>query len=171
MTAPQGFRCSRRALATALACAPVGALGCSGSSWEIRRELAPFGVPRHVPIMVFESRTVRNVDREGYVALVASMLQDDLAMSGISSEVVPLAGAPRLPRIELAFYLLELPDTPTHVSGDPVGFAAITLDCAFVSANDEVAFIGRITGRNGEGNLSLAGQIAAGEIAKALTHG
>jgi hypothetical protein len=121
--------------------------------------------------MVFKSRAVRNLDRDGYVDLVANMLQQDLASTGTSSEIVPLAGAPRLPRIELAFYFLELPATPTHVHGEPVGFAAITLDCAFVSANDEVAFVGRVTARDGEGNLSLAAEAVAGEIAKALTHG
>jgi hypothetical protein len=171
MSAPRDPRWTRRTLATALALAPLGAFGCGGSSWEIRRELAPFAMPRHVSIMVFKSQAVRNADRDGYADLVASTLQQSLASTGTSSDIVPLAGSPRLPRIELAFYVLGLPDSPTQVNGEPVGFAAITLDCAFVSANDEVAFIGRVTGRNGEGNLSLAAEAAASEITKALTHG
>lgn len=121
--------------------------------------------------MVFRSRAVRNVDRDGYVDLVAGRLQQDLASTGRSSEIVPLAGAPRLPRIELAFYVLDLREESTQIYGEKVGSAAITLDCAFVSASDEVAFIGRVTAHDGEGNLSQAAEAAADEIARVLTRG
>src|SRR6516164_4595958 len=120
MTERRGSRCSRRALAKAMAFAPLGALGCGGASWDIRRELAPFSMPRHVSIMVFRSRAVRKIDRDGYVDLVAGRLQQDLASTGRTSEIVPLAGAPRLPRIELAFYILDVSEQSTQVYGERV---------------------------------------------------
>jgi hypothetical protein len=154
-----------------MAFAPLGALGCGGASWDIRRELAPFSMPRHVSIMVFRSRAVRKIDRDGYVDLVAGRLQQDLASTGRTSEIVPLAGAPRLPRIELAFYILDVSEQSTQVYGERVGSAAITFDCAFVSSTDQVAFVGRVSARDGEGNLSLAAEAAADEVAKVLTRG
>jgi hypothetical protein len=172
MTTNHRHPCSRRALSAAVALAPFAASACAGdpSSWAIRRELSTFTLPRHLPTFVFTSAEVRHIDRDGYIDLVAGSLEDELNRAGVTSEIIKVAATPRLPRVELAFYRLELPP-PELAHYNSLYVTHMTVDCAFVSAADEVAFIGRVIGSGEDGNVSLAADAAGRAIGRALTHG
>lgn len=127
----------RRAAALALTIGAATA-ACSQTTWLVEKKLGRVAFPRRgLPIMVFKSDYVRAVD-EGLSDSVVEALTVELWNYDIESKVIPLAGAPITPRIELAFWTLE-------IGGSNVG-GAITVDCAFVSASDQVAFVGRIRG-------------------------
>ena len=157
---------SRRALGTMVALGALGVGGCADSTWLIRRELAPFKLPPRIPIMVFLSPRIREVDQDGYTNVVTTALESELSQRGIHTEVMDLAGAPRLPRIEIAFYALDLGGGG---GANGVGvLASITVDCAFVSARDEVAFIGRVRSPSTSQRLALGAEAAGRAIAKTL---
>jgi hypothetical protein len=128
----------RRAVGLALGLG-AAATACGATSWLEQKKLGPVAFPhRGMPIMVFKSDYVRAVDRDGLTDAVVTALTAELWNYDIEGKVVALAGAPVTPRIELAFWTINL--------GDNLEPAAITVDCAFVSASDQVAFVGRIRG-------------------------
>lgn len=136
MIHPPPPRPHRRAAALALTLGAAAA-ACSQTTWLVEKKLGRVTFPRRgMPIMVFKSDYVRAYD-QGLSDTVVEALTVELWNYDIEGKVVPLAGAAITPRIELAFWTVEL-------SGNQGG--AITVDCAFVSASDQVAFVGRIRG-------------------------
>jgi hypothetical protein len=140
---------------------------CLDSTWVVKRELAPFRLPRRVVIMVWKSSRVRELDEDGITDTMVVALEDELTSRGFLPTVTDLADAPVLPRVELVFWT---PPSETVGSGR-VGQSAINVDCAFVSGKDEVAFVGRVRGYDNDGDLAVAAQAAARAVADALAGG
>lgn len=130
-----------------VAAAGAAVSGC-GATWRVKQKLGPIEAPRMVSIMVFKSGFVRANDTEGVTDAVVRALTLELQKRHIPYDVSELAGEPRLPRLELAFW---------HLDGAPV---SITVDCAFVSGTDEVMLVGRIDGTVGADNRTAAQNIA-----------
>ena len=127
----------RRALELTFALGATALVGCASSSWVDEKKLAPVVFTRAIlPIMVFRSDYILKVDREGMTDAIASAVSSELGRYGIQTTVVELAGAARSPRLELAIWNLERPRERA--------FAAITLDCAYVSPGEQVAYVGRV---------------------------
>lgn len=136
MTRPSG-QARRCVLQATLALGASALVGCTPSSWIDEKKLAPVVFPRAIlPIMVFRSDYILRADREGFTDAVASSLSSELGTYGIQTTVVELAGEPRSPRLELAIWNLEAPHQTES--------AAITLDCAYVSPDEKVAYVGRV---------------------------
>jgi hypothetical protein len=152
----------RRTVSVALALGTV-ATACGTTTWLEEKKLGPVTFTRRVlPIMVFKSDYVRSVDQEGLADAVAEALSAELERYNLKSTVVPLAGESRTPRIELAFWTMNL-------GGGGAGSAegtSITVDCAYVSPSDQVAFVGRIRGRAAVPQGGLATGVEA--IARAI---
>ena len=121
--------------------------------------------------MVWKSTQFRDADGEdGNAALVTDSLETELAQRGIRCRIVPLAGDPIVPRVELAFESLYLAGgkNPIRASMEQ---SWLVVDCAFVTAANQVAFVGRLLGESRDGNLSLGLEAAAEAIAETLTAG
>lgn len=131
--------------------------GCA-ATWRDKQKLGRVEVPRTISIMVFKSGFVHANDSEGITDAVVRELTLELQRRRIRYDVGPLEGAPRLPRIELAFW---------HLDGVPT---SITVDCAFVSASDEVTLVGRVVGTVGADNKTPAQNVAKA-VADELTGG
>lgn len=166
-------RYPRRQL-VALGVAAAGMVaGCADSEWIVRRDIARFRLPGHVPIMVYETRHFAWLDRNGYAAAVKSALEAELEARGVVPEFMPLTGAPRLPRVELAFYGLE-PGPSSSIDEDQSLLArptSITVDCAFVSRNDRIAFIGRVYASGKGSDLTPGVEAVAHAVAEVLLDG
>jgi hypothetical protein len=153
-----------------LAMLPVSA--CGGPTWLGKQRLLEAPLPRKVVIMVWKSARVRATDDEGFADAVATMLQVALGELGYEATIQPLAGHPRLPRIELAFWGIDYGEGP--LMGDPYGGmtdGSVTVDCAFVTARDQVAFVGRVRALGEGGNLGVGAETAARAIAEMLVYG
>jgi len=158
----------RRTVGVALALGTAAA-ACGTTTWLEEKKLGPITFTRRaLPIMVFKSEYVRTVDREGLADAVAEALSAELERYNLKSTIVPLAGEPRTPRIELAFWTMNLGGA---AAGRGEG-SSITVDCAFVSPSDQVAFVGRIRGRAEvpQGGLATGVEAIARAIAQELVN-
>lgn len=154
-------RPKRRSVSVALALGTAALAGCSPSHWLEEKKLGAVVFPSSiVPIMVFRSDYVRAHDRDGVTDAVASALASELGARGIQTTTVELAGEPRSPRIELAVVNLD--------SGGTV-FPAITVDCAYVSPGEQVAYVGRLRIVAGETGIAAGVEPLARAIAEKLT--
>jgi hypothetical protein len=144
----------------------LSATACYDSTWVVKRELAPFRLPRRVVIMVWKSPRVRELDESGITDTLVVALEEELINRGFFPTVTSL-DEPVLPRVELVF---STPPSEAAGTGG-AGQRAITVDCAFVSAKDEVAFVGRVRGNDKDGDVAVAVQAAARAVADALAGG
>ena len=148
----------------------VGALtlaGCDASAgWTARREFSPTRLPDRIAIMVFESQQVREADDAGISDLVVETLTQDLRTLGTQADVVPLQGNARLPRVELFFRSL---DARTSDTAKPVW--TLVVDCAVVSAKDEITFAGRMNAGGAGDEIALAAEKVGHLIAETLHRG
>lgn len=153
---------TRRAVNLVLALGATGLTGCGTSSWLEEKKLGKVVFPRTIlPIMVFRSDYVLTQDREGLTDAIASELSSELARYGVQTTVVDLAGSPRSPRIELAVYSFEESGT-AH-------FPVITVDCAYVSPGEEIAYVGRLQNVASERGMTAGVEPTARAIAEKLT--
>jgi hypothetical protein len=130
---------TRRAASLAMAFGAAALGGCASSSWLEEKKLARVAFPRGaLPIMLFRSDHMRRIDREGVTDAIASALSSALWEYSIETTVVELAGAARSPRIELAVWNIQ---AGTPGTANP---PAITVDCAYVSPGEQIAFVGRL---------------------------
>jgi len=149
-----------RAAQIALAAAALG--GCATSNWLEEKKLAPIVFPRTIlPIMVFRSDTILVDDREGLTDAIASALCSELGRYGIQTTVVELAGSARSPRIELAVYSFEESSTS--------GFPVITVDCAYVSPGEQIAYVGRLQSVGSDQSMTSGVEPLARAIAEKFT--
>jgi hypothetical protein len=146
----------RRTLCLALGAATLTA--CS-TSWLEKKKLGPIVLPRMLAIMVYKTERVRANDEHRIADFVAKTIAVELGKRDITTDIMELAGPPHLPRVELAFW---------DVDGLPM---SITVDCAFVSETDEIAFMGRIVGEGGGGDLMRSAENAGRAIASELLGG
>jgi hypothetical protein len=149
---------------------PISA--CGGPSWLSKQRPVEAPLPRRLVIMVWKSARVHAVDDEGFADAVATMLQVALGELGYEATILPLAGHPRLPRIELAFWDIDYGNG--GLMRDPYGGMAqgsVTVDCAFVTARNQVAFVGRVRAQGEDGNLGVGAEAAARAIADMLVYG
>jgi hypothetical protein len=114
--------------------------------------------------MVWKSARVQALDEDGLTDTVVLAVAEGLADRHVRSTVTDLAGAPALPRIELVFWT---PPSETAGTGR-VGQSAITVDCAFVSATDEVHFVGRVRGYGKDDDVAAGAKAAAEAVVYAL---
>ena len=153
---------TRRAVNVALALGAAALSGCGTSNWLEEKRFAKVVFPRTIlPIMVFRSDYVLTEDREGLTDAIASALSSELARYGIQTTVVDLAGSPRSPRIELAVYSFEESATAQ--------FPIITVDCAYVSPGEQIAYVGRLQNVASERGMTSGVEPAARAIAEKLT--
>lgn len=153
---------TRRAVNLALTLGAAAWTGCGTSNWLEEKKLAPVVFPRTIlPIMVFRSDYVLTEDREGVTDAIASALSSELGRYGIQTTVIDLAGAPRSPRIELAVRDFQ----PRGATGYP----AVTVDCAYVSPGEQIAFVGRLHNVGGAPETTSGVEPIAREIAEKLT--
>jgi hypothetical protein len=107
--------------------------------------------------MVLKSPEVAIEDDGDLPEVVARALQAELAVREVETTVTPLAGDPRLPRIELVVRSLHFGREESAQSG------SIVVDVAFVSPEDRVTFVGRVKG-TGIGPDLAEGAYAAGRV-------
>jgi hypothetical protein len=148
------------------------AAACSTSaSWAIKRPLAKFSLPSSTTIMVFRPPEVTALDTQGASDALTQALRAELSKQGVASTLTRLQGAPRLPRIELAFRRLELtPAGQYSTTTQLFEGASLVVDVAVVSAKDEVVFVGRIVPAAHRDRLKSAAEAAGRRIARDLTH-
>ena len=161
----------RRTLSAALCLGALPLGGCSGARWVEQKKVGQVSWPRRIPIMVFKSAHIRDIDEDGLSDVVATTLSAELERRGIQADVMELTGEPRLPRIELAFWSIDFGTAGAMAESSALEQGSISVDCAFVSAEDEVVFIGRLVGRGKDGNLSAGAEAAGKAIYEALTEG
>jgi hypothetical protein len=160
-------RSTRRAVSLALALGATGFGGCASSSWLEEKKFAPVRFPKStLPIMVFCSDYVRSIKGEGITDAIASDLSSELGTYGIQTTVVELAGKPRSPRIELAVWNIDAGQA--GATSPP----SITVDCAYVSGGEQIAFVGRLRGASpsvGDSDTLSSIERVARAIAEKLT--
>lgn len=159
------LRQPRRAFVALAVTGGLSTTACPDSTWVVKRELAPVRLPHGIVIMVWKSPRVRQLDEDGLTDTLVLALEEELTDRGFQPTVTELAGTPKLPRIELVFWT---PPSETPGTGR-VGQGAITVDCAFVSAKDEVQFVGRIRGYGKGDDVGVGARAAAKSVAEALT--
>jgi hypothetical protein len=154
----------RRAFVALAVTSSLATTACPDATWTVKQELAPIRLPRKIVITVWKSPRVRALDEEGLTDALVLAVAEGLAERHTLSTVTDLADAPTLPRIELVFWT-----APSETVGTGrVGQRAMTVDCAFVSATDEVHFVGRVRGYGKDGDASKGAHEAAKAIVYAL---
>lgn len=161
---PRLPRPRRRAFVALAIMSGLSTTACPDATWVVKQELAPVRLPRSIVIMVWKSPRVQELDEDGLTDTLVLAVAEGLADRGLRPTVTDLAGAPKLPRIELVFWT---PPSETVGTGR-VGERAITVDCAFVSATDEVQFVGRVRGYGKDGDATEGAQEAAQAVVYAL---
>jgi hypothetical protein len=154
----------RRAFVALAVTSGLSTTACPDATWVVKQQLAPIRLPRRIVIMVWKSPRVRELDEDGLTDMVVLAVAEGLADRGLQATVTDLAGTPTLPRIELVFWT---PPSETVGTGR-VGQSAITVDCAVVSATDEVHFVGRVRGYGKDGDAAEGAQEAAKAVVYAL---
>jgi hypothetical protein len=160
-------RLPRRGFVALAVASGLATTACYDSTWVVQRELGPFRLPRRVVIAVWKSPRVRELDGGGITDTLVVALAEELNSRGFFPTVTALDDAPVLPRVELVFWT---PPSETAGTGR-AGQTGITVDCAFVSAKDEVEFVGRVRGYGKDGDVAVAVQAAARAITDALAGG
>lgn len=154
----------RRAFVALAVTSGLSTTACPDATWVVKQELAPIRLPRRIAITVWKSRRVRGLDEDGLTDALVRAVAEGLTERHLQPTVTDLSDGPTLPRIELVFWT-----APAETVGTGrVGENAITVDCAFVSAADDVHFVGRVRGYGEDGNAAEGAQAAATAIVYAL---
>ena len=119
--------------------------------------------------MVAQTPEYRALDVGNWTDMTTATLQYELAGRGIEADIVPLAGEARLPRIELAFRTLEYGNQNPSEYGDSMKHSRIVVDCALVSGEDKILFVGRIVGTGPFHDVDPAAKAVGEAIAEELS--
>jgi hypothetical protein len=154
----------RRAFVALAVTSGLSTTACPDTTWVVKQQLAPIQLPRSIVIMVWKSPRVRELDEDELTDTLVLAVAEGLADRGLRPTVTELAGEPALPRIELVFWTAPSETVGTGRAGQ----SAIAVDCAFVSATDEVHFVGRVRGYGKNGDDAEGAREAARAVVYAL---